>query len=106
MDLNIREYTILIVDDNPTNLAVLSEYLKGYGFGIAIAKSGESALKRTQYFQPDLILLDILMSGIDGFETCRLLKAKEKTRDVPIIFMTALTGPEDKVTFTVPLALA
>ncbi len=97
MSFNPQDYTILIVDDNPTNLAMLSEYLKRYGFVIAVAKSGESVLKRMSYFQPDIILLDVLMPGIDGFETCRRLKMNDLTKEIPVIFMTALASPEDKV---------
>jgi DNA-binding response OmpR family regulator len=92
-----QDYTILIVDDNPTNLNVLVDYLEEYGFEIMIAKSGEIGLKRVKVTKPDIILLDVMMPGIDGFETCRQLKANEHTRDIPIIFMTALDNVEDKV---------
>jgi len=92
-----QDYTILIVDDNPTNLNVLVDYLEEYGFEIMIAKSGEIGLKRVKVTKPDIILLDVMMPGIDGFETCRQLKANEETRDIPIIFMTALDNVEDKV---------
>jgi signal transduction histidine kinase/DNA-binding response OmpR family regulator len=90
-------HTILIVDDNPTNLGVLSNYLKSYGFRILVARSGESALQKAIYVQPDIILLDVLMPGIDGFETCLQLKAERQTRDIPVIFMTALAEASDKV---------
>lgn len=96
-EFNYRDHNILIVDDTPINLSVIVSYLESYGFGIRIARSGETALKRVQYDRPDLILLDILMPGMDGFETCRRLKAIEAIRDIPIIFMTSLTGAEDKV---------
>ncbi len=95
--LNYKDYNILIVDDTPANLGVIVSYLESYGFGIRIARSGEMALKRVQYDLPDIILLDILMPGMDGFETCRQLKALEGARDIPVIFMTSLTGIEDKV---------
>lgn len=95
--LTYPNYSILIVDDMPVNLRVIVDYLEGCGFRIRVARSGERALKRVQYDQPDLILLDVLMPGIDGFETCRRLKADAATRDIPVIFMTALTDPEDKV---------
>ncbi|OQY47559.1 MAG: hypothetical protein B6242_04770 [Anaerolineaceae bacterium 4572_78] len=94
---HVNRYTILIVDDNPTNLSVLSEYLEGYGFRILVAKSGQVALKRAEYVHPDIILLDIMMPGIDGFETCRRLKANETTKDIPVIFMTALSETADKL---------
>jgi len=95
--LHYQNYTLLIIDDNPNNLGVIVDYLGEYGFDIVVAKNGEIGLKRAKTLQPDLILLDVLMPGIDGFETCRRLKADEKTGDIPVIFMTALDSPEDKV---------
>jgi signal transduction histidine kinase len=89
--------TILVVDDNPTNIQVLFDLLNETGYRVAIAKSGEIALKRLQGNLPDLILLDVMMPGIDGFETCRRLKASETTQDIPVIFMTALSDTVDKV---------
>ncbi|MGI8504078.1 MAG: hybrid sensor histidine kinase/response regulator [Hassallia sp.] len=88
---------ILIVDDNPNNLAVISEALIDAGLEIAVATSGENALKQSIYDPPDLILLDIQMSGIDGFVTCEKLKENPLTHDIPIIFMTALHDTADKV---------
>ncbi|MBD2257914.1 response regulator [Pseudanabaena sp. FACHB-2040] len=88
---------ILIVDDYPTNIKVLSDLLIEYGFEVLIARDGENALQKLQRILPDLILLDVLMPGIDGFETCRQLKAQATTRDIPIIFMTALADPIDKI---------
>jgi signal transduction histidine kinase len=96
-DFSFQDHNILIVDDTPVNLGVIVDFLESYGFGIRIARSGESALKRVQYDPPDLILLDILMPDIDGFETCRRLKATAATKDIPVIFMTALTGTHDKI---------
>ncbi|RMH69854.1 MAG: hybrid sensor histidine kinase/response regulator [Gemmatimonadetes bacterium] len=90
--------TILIVDDNPTNLAVLYDYLKEEGFAVFIAKSGEKAIQQVERIKPDIILLDVLMpGGIDGFETCHRLKANPNTRGIPVIFMTALSDTVDKV---------
>lgn len=88
---------ILIVDDNQTNLDVLFELLRNYGFKVLVALDGESAIEQIEYIHPDLILLDIMMPGIDGFETCRRLKAEPETRDIPIIFMSALSDTLDKV---------
>jgi len=96
-NIDFKGYTILIVDDNPTNLGVVVSYLEAYHFDIIVARSGKNALKRMQYAQPDIILMDVMMPGIDGFETCRRLKAHQATQDVPIIFMTALTSTEDKL---------
>lgn len=89
--------SILIVDDTPTNLRVLVEAFEQTGFDSFVAKTGESALKKARQSQPDLILLDICMKGMDGFETCEALKADPLTRSIPIIFMTALTDEAAKV---------
>ena len=91
------EGLILIVDDTPTNLEVISEALSDAGFDVAIAISGERALQQIERKLPDLILLDIMMPGIDGFETCQRLKDNPRTRDIPIIFMTALADTDSKV---------
>ena len=93
----VKQELILIVDDNPTNIQVLSDLLKEYGFKVLVAKDGESCLQRLEKIRPDLILLDVLMPGIDGFETCRRLKASPATREIPVIFMTALADPVDKL---------
>ncbi|MSU50867.1 MAG: hybrid sensor histidine kinase/response regulator [Opitutus sp.] len=89
--------TILIVDDTPANLGVLVETLGDAGYQLMVAEDGEEALAQTEQTQPDLILLDVMMPGIDGFETCRRFKAQPKTRDVPVLFMTALNETADKV---------
>ncbi|MGB3265285.1 MAG: response regulator [Microcoleus sp.] len=92
-----EESVILIVDDNPNNLAVLFDFLTESGFKVLVARTGESAIQKAEYSLPDLILLDVLMPGIDGFETCRRLKAGDLTKEIPVIFMTALNETEDKV---------
>ena len=88
---------ILIVDDNTDNLAVLSKTLKGAGYAVRVALDGKSAIALASDEQPSLILLDVMMPGIDGFETCRRLKENPTTLPVPIIFMTALADSEHKV---------
>lgn len=88
---------VLLVDDNPNNLKVLSEAVQGCGWKALMATDGESALEQTEYAHPDLILLDVMMPGIDGFETCRRLKANPITQNTPVIFMTALSDATDKV---------
>ncbi|WP_414570408.1 response regulator [Nostoc sp. CCY 9925] len=95
-DVN-KSSVILIVDDTPINLEMLFDFLGQAGFTVLIAEDGESAIARAEYAPPDLILLDILMPGMDGFETCRLLKKSELTQDIPVIFMTALSETVDKV---------
>ena len=88
---------ILIVDDLPANLGVLLSFLEGAGYEVLVAASGEGALARLAYMQPDLILLDVMMPGLDGYETCRRLKADPRWRDTPVLFLTALDDPVDKV---------
>ncbi len=88
---------ILLVDDNPTNLKVLAEAIQGEGWKTLMATDGESAIEQAEYIHPDLILLDVMMPGIDGFETCRRLKTKAETQDIPVIFMTALSDSTHKV---------
>jgi signal transduction histidine kinase len=87
---------ILIVDDNPTNLSVLSEALASEGLRFRVAVDGESAIAQAERNQPQLILLDVQMPGIDGFETCRRLKANPVTQNIPIIFTTALADTDSK----------
>jgi two-component system, sensor histidine kinase and response regulator len=93
----LEQQTILIVDDMPNNLGILLEDLSERGFEILVAEDGESAIEQVEYARPDLILLDVLMPGIDGFETCRRLKANPLTQAIPVIFMTALAEVEDKI---------
>ncbi|NEU79496.1 response regulator [Nostoc sp. UIC 10630] len=93
----LKPMHILLVDDNPNNLKVLSEAIQGCGWKTLMATDGESAIEQTEYSAPDLILLDVMMPGIDGFETCRRLKANSITQNIPIIFMTALADATDKV---------
>jgi signal transduction histidine kinase len=90
--------TILIVDDTPANLALIVEYLEARHFRMLVAQGGDEGLQRAALVQPDLILLDAIMPGIDGFEVCRRLKARESTRDIPVIFMTSLSDTQDKLT--------
>ncbi|MDX1411922.1 MAG: SpoIIE family protein phosphatase [Nitrospirales bacterium] len=88
---------ILLVEDNPNNLNVLIDGLSPYGFDLSVAPDGESALEQSVTDPPDLILLDIMMPGMDGFETCARLKDHEKTKDIPVIFMTALSDTDSRV---------
>ncbi|MDB9493826.1 response regulator [Spirulina major CS-329] len=82
--------TILAVDDNPANLGLLSEFLDSFGFQVLTARNGRAAVERAHYAQPDLILLDVMMPEMDGFEACQRLKTQPQTAHIPIIFMTAL----------------
>jgi DNA-binding response OmpR family regulator len=78
-------------------LQLLLKYLHGMGFEAVGASTGEAALQSVESTVPDLILLDVMLPGIDGFETCQRLKSASKVRDVPVIFMTALSETHDKV---------
>jgi len=89
--------SILLVDDNPTNLQVLFQTLDGVGCKLLVAKNGEMALSIANKARPDLILLDIMMPDIDGYEVCRQLKSVPATSDIPVIFLSALGDTEDKV---------
>ncbi|MEX0269825.1 response regulator [Leptolyngbyaceae cyanobacterium UHCC 1019] len=88
---------ILLVDDNATNLSILVQSLSAAGYKVRVAQDGESAIAQIPYAKPDLILLDVMMPGMDGFETCRRLKATPETQAIPVIFMTALSDVFDKV---------
>ena len=89
--------TVLVVDDNPANLRLLSQLLTRSGYKVRPVRSGASALATAQANPPDLILLDIMMPEMGGYEVCERLKADEQTRDIPIIFISALDTARDKV---------
>ena len=88
---------ILIIEDEPANIAILAEVLRGSGYLTSVATSGEQGLQVLQQFRPDLILLDVMMPGMDGIETCRRIKASVQWRDIPVIFLTARTTTTDIV---------
>ena len=94
---NTTKSSILIVDDTPANVAVLAEHLDSHGFGVMVAEEGEEAITRARLTRPDMILLDVMMPGLSGFDTCKQLKADPLTRDIPVIFMTALSNIADKM---------
>ncbi|SFN35719.1 His Kinase A (phospho-acceptor) domain-containing protein [Formivibrio citricus] len=89
--------TILVIDDVPANIGILVDYLEEHGFRVLVAQDGEEGFQRAAFARPNLILLDAMMPGIDGFETCRRLKTTPETSDIPVIFMTALTDVHDKM---------
>jgi CheY-like chemotaxis protein len=88
---------IVIVDDNPNNLQVLSSILQQAGYKVRPALSGEIALRAIAASPPELILLDIRMPVMDGYVTCQRLKADPASRDIPVIFISALTETDDKL---------
>ncbi|MBF0450282.1 MAG: response regulator [Candidatus Magnetomorum sp.] len=92
-----EQQTILLVDDQPENLQPIVYYLENFNYKIHISMTGEGALEILQHSIPDIILLDVLMPGIDGLETCRRIKAKPEWADIPVLFMTAVTDTSNKV---------
>ncbi len=90
-----QRHTVLAVDDTPANLNLLAQLL-GHQYRVQLAVSGTKALELALRKPPDLIVLDVMMPDIDGYEVCRRLKAERSTRDVPVIFLTALNGPDDE----------
>ena len=95
--LDLKKDTLLIVDDDPVNLGIVAGFLEAVGFNIHTVDNGISALNQAKDVQPDLILLDVMMPGIDGFEVCQRLKVDNQTKNIPVIFMTSLADVEDKI---------
>ena len=87
---------ILVVDDKPSNLETLYTILEKVGFRVFVAQNGEKAIQIAESIRPHLILLDVIMPGINGFETCRHLKAKPALREIPVIFLTDLSETINK----------
>ncbi len=88
---------ILLVDDDPGNLDILRQTLDGHGYKLLVATSGEDALRVALRARPSLVLLDVLMPGMDGYEACRRLKADPATADAAVIFLSALEDAREKV---------
>ncbi|HEY9297084.1 MAG TPA: response regulator, partial [Phormidium sp.] len=102
MEAPIARPNILVVDDNPANLKLLFHILSEKSYKVRVAPSGQLALNACNSNPPDLILLDINMPEMNGYEVCQRLKASEKTRDIPVIFISALDDTNNKVNaFTV-----
>ncbi len=91
------QQTVLVVDDTPATLGMIAKFLEENGLQVVVAEEGEEAIRRARIVRPDLVLLDVMMPGLNGFETCRRLKEDESTHEIPVIFMTALTDTESKV---------
>ena len=96
-NINKSDYKILIVDDVVSNVLLLKILLSNEKFQVCTANSGEACLEQTKVENPDLILLDVMMPGIDGFQTATKLKSAPETQNIPIIFLTALNNPSDLV---------
>lgn len=92
-----KRFRVLLVDDAPENLRILSESLRD-DYTIMFAKNGPDALRLARRQPPDLILLDVIMPGMDGYEVCRRLKGDAATRDIPIMFITAQNEETDEAT--------
>ena len=86
---------VLVADDNPQNADLLAEYLQASEFEVAIASDGEETLSLVKTFQPDVLLLDIMMPRLSGFEVCKRLKSDSASKNLPILMITALDQPSD-----------
>jgi DNA-binding NarL/FixJ family response regulator len=89
--------TVLIIDDHPGNLGVAVGHLEGHAYEVLTARDGETGVQRARSTRPSVILLDVEMPGIDGYETCRRLKASAETRDIPVLFITVRDDAEAKL---------
>ena len=89
--MNVFPANILVVDDTPTNVALVKKIFENEGCRVVAAHNGEEALAKTAGERFDLILLDVMMPVMDGFEACERLKAQERTKDIPVIFLTAMS---------------
>ncbi|MBI9062872.1 MAG: hybrid sensor histidine kinase/response regulator [Marinilabiliaceae bacterium] len=93
--MNVLGRHIFIVDDNLNNLQIIARILKEAGYKISLAENGKSALTQLEKYSPDLILLDVMMPEMDGYEMCRLMKQDDRYKDIPVIFLTAKNQTED-----------
>lgn len=92
-----KKITILLVDDEPSLVQLLGYRLESKGYKVIAACDGTEALKLAQKKRPDLIILDIMLPNLNGYEICMILKEDDKTRDIPVIMLTAKTHPTDKI---------
>lgn len=92
-----EQMTVLTVDDTPANIRLLTHYLEKQGYRVLTAEDGFEGFKAAIQHHPDLVLLDVMMPGTDGYEVCELLKAEEETKDIPIMFLTAKAEVEDRI---------
>ncbi len=97
LEYSEKKFSVLIADDNQNNLKILSAMLEELGYKVRIAKSGEQTIQSVETLKPDIILLDIHMPGMDGYEVCTKLKAAEAYRDIPVIFISALSEVFNKI---------
>jgi CheY-like chemotaxis protein len=95
MEPSLQDAKVLIADDNPQGVELLDAYLAELGCAVRTAADGEETLKAVREWQPDLILLDIMMPKVSGFEVCKRLRADPKTRDIAVLMVTALDQPSD-----------
>ncbi|MCP4695285.1 MAG: response regulator [Gammaproteobacteria bacterium] len=94
---NLQARNILIVDDDIANLKIMAAYLRESGYDSMMAENGKDALEKAQSGSPDLILMDVLMPGMNGFEACQHMKSSKNIKDIPVLFMTALSDIENKL---------
>lgn len=89
-----QKFLVLVVDDNPVNIQVVGEHIRKEGIDVSISTSGAKALQIAESRKPDLILLDVMMPGMDGYEVCTKLKENDETKNIPVIFLTAKVSPD------------
>ena len=97
MEATESKATILVVDDNADNVEILRAFLESRGFTIAEARDGREALGKMEEVRPDLVLLDVMMPGMDGWEVCRVIKQHPQLGDTKVVMVTAKGGYEDKM---------
>lgn len=97
MQFDFHNQKLLIIDDEPTNLQVIADFMKNQGITLIMTDNGPDGIVKAKSELPDLILLDVMMPEMDGYETCYQLKRDASTKKIPIIFMTALTELDDKL---------
>ena len=96
-DFQAQDATVLVVDDSILSAQLVQTHLERKGYGVMLAHSGADALDAVKVRVPDLVILDVMMPGLDGFEVCERLKADSKTRFIPIVLLTALNQPRDRI---------
>ena len=89
-----QKHTILVIDDDCTELDIMTNLLSTAGFRVLIAEDGQTGVNRAIFARPDLILLDVMMPGVDGYETCKQLRENKRTKDIPIFFKTCVGGEQ------------
>ena len=97
VDAVVEREVVLAVDDNEQNLQLLEEYLGSWGYEVVLARDGRQAVEMYPRHNPSILVLDVMMPVMDGYEACRVIKGSPAGRTIPILMLTALTGTDDKI---------